>query len=206
MVSDGRVGCVNVELHLRNVRVDRWMWAARLFPTRTASSAACEGGHVKVNGSSAKPSTKIKVGDMLDVPGPDQKRRIEVVGLIEKRVGAVVAATLLVDHTPRISKDENEGVIFHRDRDQVDRPRKIAVTLTVCNLVVESCNHHGTVGLKSVMLQLHEEQLLKLDAEVAAKYAKAYADTAPDLDEWGSLDEWHKAATSSRAESIRDPW
>jgi ribosome-associated heat shock protein Hsp15 len=112
-----------VVVELQNVRVDRWLWAVRLFPTRTAASAACDGGHVKVNGASAKPATKIKVGDLLDVPGTDQKRKIEVVGLIEKRVGAVVAVTLLTDHTPKLTAEATPAVTFQRDRG-AGRPTK----------------------------------------------------------------------------------
>lgn len=111
----------DTELH--HIRVDRWLWAVRLFPTRTAASAACDGGHVKVNGVSAKPATKIKVGDLLDVPGPEQKRKIEVVGLIEKRVGAVVAATHLIDHTPKLALEAKAETIFQRDRGS-GRPTK----------------------------------------------------------------------------------
>ncbi len=95
----------------------------RLFPTRTAASAACDGGQVKVGGTSAKPATQIKVGDRLEVPGRHGKRSIEVVTLIEKRVGAAIAATALIDHTPVTPPTERPAVAFQRERG-AGRPTK----------------------------------------------------------------------------------
>lgn len=71
----------------------------RLYKTRTAATAACRGGHVRVNRAPAKASTTVKVGDRIEA-FVDRQRVVEVVALVEKRVGAAVAAKCLIDHSP----------------------------------------------------------------------------------------------------------
>jgi ribosome-associated heat shock protein Hsp15 len=81
-------------------RVDRWLCAVRLVKTRPLATALCEGGHVRVNGSPAKPSTKVRAGDRVEALIAERERIVEVVRPIESRVGAPVAVTCYVDHTP----------------------------------------------------------------------------------------------------------
>ena len=81
-------------------RVDRWLCAVRLVKTRPLATRLCEGGHVLVNGSPAKPSTKVRAGDRVEALIAERQRIVEVVRPIESRVGAPVAATCYVDHTP----------------------------------------------------------------------------------------------------------
>jgi ribosome-associated heat shock protein Hsp15 len=81
-------------------RVDRWLCAVRLVKTRPLATQLCDGGHVRVNGSPAKPSTKVRAGDRVDARIADRERVVEVVRPIESRVGAPVAVTCYVDHTP----------------------------------------------------------------------------------------------------------
>ena len=81
-------------------RIDRWLCAVRLVKTRPIATRLCEGGHVLVNGTPAKPSTKVRAGDRVGARIADRDRVIEVVRPIETRVGAPVAATCYVDHTP----------------------------------------------------------------------------------------------------------
>jgi ribosome-associated heat shock protein Hsp15 len=81
-------------------RIDRWLCAVRLVKTRPLATRLCEAGHVLVNGSQAKPSTKVRAGDRVEALIADRERTIEVVRPIESRVGAPVAATCYVDHTP----------------------------------------------------------------------------------------------------------
>src|SRR5258708_24139248 len=82
-----------------SVRVDIWLWAVRLYKTRSAATTACRGGHVRVNRIAAKSSTPVKVGDRIEA-FLERERILEVVRLIDKRVGAAIAATCLVDHSP----------------------------------------------------------------------------------------------------------
>ena len=83
-------------------RIDRWLCAVRLVKTRPLATRLCEGGHVRINGSPAKPSTKVRPGDRVEALIADRERVVEVVRPIESRVGAAVAATCYVDHSPPI--------------------------------------------------------------------------------------------------------
>jgi ribosome-associated heat shock protein Hsp15 len=91
-------------------RIDRWLCAVRLVKTRPLASRLCEGGHVLVNGSSAKPSTKIRAGDRVEALIADRDRIVEVVQPIESRVGAAVAATCYVDHSPPVVPTPGPGM------------------------------------------------------------------------------------------------
>jgi len=115
-------------------RVDQWLWAVRIYKTRSAATDACRGGHVKVNGASAKASTALKPGDRVETHLHERDRILEVVELVDKRVGAAIAADCLVDHSPPPPpRDEYVGPAFlrdagagrptKRDRRQVDRLR-----------------------------------------------------------------------------------
>jgi ribosome-associated heat shock protein Hsp15 len=81
-------------------RVDRWVWAIRLYKTRADATAACRGGHVEVNGRTVKPSATVGVGDRVTARVHAVDRDVEVVQVIDKRVGAAIAATCFIDHTP----------------------------------------------------------------------------------------------------------
>lgn len=83
-------------------RLDRWLCAVRLVKTRPLASQLCEGSHVLVNGSPAKPSTKVRAGDRVEARIADRQRIVEVVRPIESRVAAAVAATCYVDHSPPV--------------------------------------------------------------------------------------------------------
>lgn len=85
---------------METTRVDRWLWAVRAHKTRSAATSACQAGHVQVNGSPAKPATKVVVGDRVSARVGDRQRELEVVRVIDKRVGAAVAAECVIDHSP----------------------------------------------------------------------------------------------------------
>ena len=84
------------------MRVDKWLWAVRLYKTRSQASHDCSVGKVKRAGKNLKASTALKIGDTLEVSSPDNtyKRRIEVLQLLEKRVGAPLAREAYLDQTP----------------------------------------------------------------------------------------------------------
>lgn len=81
-------------------RLDSWLWAVRLFKTRSMATTACRGGHVRVNGNPAKPAQNLKVGDRVTIRQPGWERVFEVVQIISKRVGAPEAQKCYVDHSP----------------------------------------------------------------------------------------------------------
>ena len=83
-------------------RIDRWLCAVRLVKTRPLATRLCDGGHVLVNGSPAKPSTKVRAGDRVEAFIADRGRIVEVARPIESRVGAAVAVTCYVDRSPPV--------------------------------------------------------------------------------------------------------
>ena len=115
-------------------RIDRWLCAVRLVKTRPLATRLCEGGHVLVNGSAAKPSMKVRAGDRVEARVADRERVVEVVRPIESRVGALVAATCYVDHSPPVVPDagpefvpiRGEGRPSKRLRRELERLRRAA--------------------------------------------------------------------------------
>ena len=69
-------------------RIDKWLWAARIFKTRSIASDACKNGRVTIKGINVKPSHTIKVGDVISVKKPPITYSFEVLKPIESRVGA----------------------------------------------------------------------------------------------------------------------
>jgi ribosome-associated heat shock protein Hsp15 len=115
-----------------SARVDRWVWAIRLYKTRGDATDACRGGHVSINGRTAKPAATVHPGDRVEARVGGVERVVEVVEPIDKRVGAAVAATCFVDHTPpppevdrtRVARrDRGAGRPTKRERRQTDRWR-----------------------------------------------------------------------------------
>jgi ribosome-associated heat shock protein Hsp15 len=90
-----------VQASLDSLRVDRWLWAARVFKTRSQAGAACDGGKVDVNDEAAKPARRVRAGDLVRVTLPRGRRRILKVAAVDDRRGsAEVAKALFEDLTP----------------------------------------------------------------------------------------------------------
>jgi len=96
-------------------RIDRWLWAVRVYKTRSAATDACRGGHVRINGARAKSATPVRVGDRVEANVHHLHRVLEVVRLIDKRVGASVAAECYVDHSPPPPPRDETSPVFGRD-------------------------------------------------------------------------------------------
>jgi ribosome-associated heat shock protein Hsp15 len=95
-------------------RIDRWLCAVRLVKTRPLATRLCEAGHVVVNGSPAKPSTKVRAGDRVEALIAERERVVEVLRPIESRVGATVAAACYVDHSPPVVREVAPGITLVR--------------------------------------------------------------------------------------------
>jgi len=104
-------------------RVDRWLWAVRLYKTRSMATDACRGGHVEVNGAPAKPATTVRVGDRVTAKVDGWERVLDVARVIDKRVGAPLAAECIVDQSAPRPKPEFVAPLFLRDR-ATGRPTK----------------------------------------------------------------------------------
>lgn len=115
------------------VRVDVWTWAVRLFATRSTATAACRGGHVRVNGAPAKPAHPVRVGDTVRAVTPGGERIVVVTGLPAKRLGAAVAVLNYDDRTPPppprteraapVTRERGAGRPTKRERRETDRLR-----------------------------------------------------------------------------------
>jgi len=105
------------------LRLDKYLWAIRLFKTRTLAAAACDTGKVKQNGTSVKAAKNVVIGDEYEVKTDDKRWRIKVTGLIQKRVAYPEAINNYIDITPKeeIERLEFQAASFHTGK----RPSKI---------------------------------------------------------------------------------
>lgn len=109
---------------LGTARADSWLWAVRLVKTRSAATALCKAGHVKLNGERVKPAQHVKTGDELQFRVEGGPPKIVIVrGLYVKRVGAPVAATAYEDISPPPPPKEERLFLGVRDRG-AGRPTK----------------------------------------------------------------------------------
>jgi ribosome-associated heat shock protein Hsp15 len=92
------------------VRVDKWLWAARFFKTRSLATEAVLGGRVHVNGARVKPAKELRIGDVLLVTIGTVRRTIEVAGLSEKRGPAAIAVTLYTETEDSIAAREQAAL------------------------------------------------------------------------------------------------
>lgn len=106
-----------------SARVDAFLWAVRIYKTRSAAKSGVVGGHVSVNGAKVKPAHRVRRGDRVEALVAGRSRIVEVVDPIEKRVGAARAGECVVDHSPSPPKPEHTAEAAHRDRG-AGRPTK----------------------------------------------------------------------------------
>jgi ribosome-associated heat shock protein Hsp15 len=105
------------------VRVDAWLWAVRQYKTRSAATAACRAGHVRVNGERAKAAQQVRPGDELRVRISGFDRHLIVRKTIVKRVSATLAADAVEDRTPPPLPRVEQAIVPMRDRG-AGRPTK----------------------------------------------------------------------------------
>lgn len=111
-------------------RVDSWLWAIRIYKTRSAATTACRAGHVRVNGEKVKAAQQVRIGDELRVRIAGFDRILVVRQLLVKRVGAPVAVAAYEDRTPEREpqaalglRDRGAGRPTKRERRDIDRLR-----------------------------------------------------------------------------------
>ncbi len=101
-------------------RIDKWMWAVRIFKTRTIACEACKKGRIAINGAQAKPSRTVKPGDVIQVRKPPITYSFKVLQAIEKRVGAKSVPEMMENVTP---KEQYELLEMSRISGFIDRAR-----------------------------------------------------------------------------------
>lgn len=97
---------------MESVRIDKWLWAARFFKTRSLAAQAVNGGHVAVNGNKVKPARLVQAGDMLEIRQGFVAYTVRVLALSERRGPAVVARTLYEE--TEASQAKREQVLAER--------------------------------------------------------------------------------------------
>ena len=115
---------------MKPVRVDSWLWANRIYKTRSAATTACRAGHVRVGGERTKAAQTVKPGDEVRVRMSGFDRILIVKQTLSKRVGASVAVTAYEDRTPPREpsamlavRDRGAGRPTKRERREIDRLR-----------------------------------------------------------------------------------
>lgn len=84
---------------MAEARIDKWLWAARIFKTRTIAADACKKGRISINGAQVKPSRMIKPGDVINVKKSPITYSFKVLQAIEKRVGAKLVPEIMENVT-----------------------------------------------------------------------------------------------------------
>ncbi len=85
---------------MESVRIDKWLWAVRLFKTRSQASDACRGGKVKIEGQPVKPSREVNAGDVIEVQQGIIRKKMKVIIPAKNRVSAKLVPDLAEDLTP----------------------------------------------------------------------------------------------------------
>lgn len=120
------------------VRIDKWLWAARFFKTRSMATDAVDGGKVRLNGERCKPARNVHLGDLIDIDNGSNTWQVRVAGLSGQRGPATVARQLYTETEEGLQKRQQEADQRHlfaepgahikgrptkRDRRQLDRSR-----------------------------------------------------------------------------------
>lgn len=113
-----------------SVRIDSWLWAVRVYKTRSAATTACRAGHIRLNGDKVKAAQPVRVGDEVRIRIAGFDRILIVRQLLVKRVGAPVAALAYDDRTPEREpqaalglRDRGAGRPTKRERRDIDKLR-----------------------------------------------------------------------------------
>ena len=104
----------------QEARIDKWLWAARIYKTRTLAADACKNGRIAINGAQTKPSRTVKAGDKVSVKKPPVTYTFLVRQAIEKRVGAQLLPDILENITP---PEQYEVLEMSRISGFIDRAR-----------------------------------------------------------------------------------
>lgn len=119
-----------------SIRIDKWLWAARFFKTRSLATDAVDGGKVRLNGERIKPARGVKTGDTLEIDNGSTEWEVVVQGLADKRGSAAIAQTLYSETERSIAEREKKaeqrkffrepgesikGRPTKRDRRQIDK-------------------------------------------------------------------------------------
>lgn len=145
-------------------RLDLWLWAVRLYKTRSLATVACRGGKVRLNGKPAKPARPVRVGDRIELRKGSLTRDVEVKAILSRRVGAAIVEEYLTDHTPpevyqeadrrrqmrnsaEVVRDEGSGRPTKKDRRALSKEAEKAARreAAITDLMRKSVKNSGNV-------------------------------------------------------------
>ena len=110
------------------LRIDKYLWAIRLFKTRSLATAACDSGKVKWNGAQVKASKQVHVGEEYEVKTEAKRWRVKVTGLLHNRVAYTEATKYYIDITPaeELERLQSQASSFHTGKrlSKIGRPTK----------------------------------------------------------------------------------
>jgi ribosome-associated heat shock protein Hsp15 len=107
---------------MQGIRIDKWLWAVRIFKTRSIATDACRNGRVKVGEQSAKPSHEVKVDEVIHVNLHSMTKTVKVKALLKNRVSASLVSDYMEDLTPQ---EEYDKLKLKHEMNHEFRPRGI---------------------------------------------------------------------------------
>lgn len=105
---------------METVRIDKWLWAVRVFKTRTIAAEACKKGRILIDNNSVKPARMIRIGDVVQVKKPPVTYSFKVIDISQKRMGAKLVSNFMENVTP---PEEYEILEMNKISGFVDRQR-----------------------------------------------------------------------------------
>jgi len=112
----------------QKLRLDKYLWAIRLFKTRTLAAVACDNGKIKFNGSPVKAAKHVNIGDEYEVKTENKRWRIKITGLLYNRVKYEESMKYYIDITPaeEIQKQQSQPAVFYtgKRKSKIGRPTK----------------------------------------------------------------------------------
>jgi ribosome-associated heat shock protein Hsp15 len=111
------------------VRIDKWLWAVRIFKTRSQATLACKSGKVKINDANVKPSREVKIGEIISVNLSMLQKKVKVTGLLINRVSATLVENYMDDLTSGEEYDKlklKREISFEYRERGIGRPTKKA--------------------------------------------------------------------------------
>ena len=106
------------------VRIDKWLWAARFFKTRSLAKKNVEQGKIKVSGQKCKPSRNVQLGDVVTIKKGDLLWHVNVTGVAEKRGSATIAQTLYEETAESIKQRESQTLLKKAEYHSTPKPDK----------------------------------------------------------------------------------
>ena len=145
-------------------RIDKWLWAVRLYKTRSLATDACKNGRITINGAPAKPSKTVHDGDTVTVRKPPVTYTFRVLQAIENRVGAKLVPEMLEmikDALQYVTKVAEEEGVELKTVSKLGKPAE-SIIEEAANHQLVICGSHGRTGLSRTLIGSVAEKVVRL--------------------------------------------